>query len=271
MATKNRYKDKDFLLIQRLDNAPDPGVFKMHTQTAAEIFFFLQGRAVFRVEDNAYPLEPGDLLILRPGEAHYIDVDPAVPYERCVLHCPTDIFQSVDPEGYLVKAITNRKAGRDNLYHSYEFTGGTERFLQTMTAREGDPRLNLLSGLMDLLNQLYRIYEGRASQPQEEQNTPEHRIIYYINQNLGKPITLDQLCERFFISKSQLCRMFKRTMGTTVWRYITAMRLVKAQQMIRGGEHPTHVFTRCGFSDYSVFYRAYVKAFGYSPTEEKAE
>lgn len=271
MATKNRYKDKDFLLIQILDNAPDPGIFKMHTHTVVEIFLFLQGRAVFRVEDNAYPLEPGDLLVLRPGEAHYIDVDPAVPYERCVLHCPTDIFQSVDPEGYLFRAITNREAGRDNLYHSYEFTGGTERFLQTMTAREGDPRLNLLAGLMDMLAQLYRLYEARASVPQQELSTPEYRILYYINQNLGKPLTLDQLCDRFFISKSQLCRMVKRATGTTVWRYITAMRLVKAQQMIRSGEHPTHVFTRCGFSDYSVFYRAYVKAFGYSPTEETAE
>lgn len=271
MATKNRYKDKDFLFIQILDNAPDPAMFKMHTHTVMEIFLFLQGKALFHVEDNVYPLEPGDLLVAYPGEAHYIEVDPGFPYERCVLNFPADIFHSVDPEGNLFKAITNRKPGRDNLYHSYEFTGGTERFLQTMTSREGDPRLNLLSGLMDMLAQLYRLYEDRVSVPQQEPNTPEYRILYYINQNLGKPLTLDQLCDRFFVSKSQLCRMFKRATGTTVWRYITAKRLMKAQQLIRGGEHPTHVFTRCGFSDYSVFYRAYMKEFGYSPTEERPE
>lgn len=271
MAIKYRYKDKDFLIIQVLDNEPDLTIFKKHTHTVIEIFFFLRGEGAYHVEDNVYPLTPGDLLVVYPGESHYIEVDPSHPYERCVINFPADIFHGVDPEGCLFKAITDRKPGRDNLYHGYEFNGGTERFLQTMTSREGDPRLNLLSGLMDLLAQLYRLYEDRASVPQQEPNTPEYRILYYINQNLGKPLTLDQLCDRFFISKSQLCRMFKHATGTTVWRYITTKRLMKAQQLIRSGEHPTHVFTRCGFSDYSVFYRAYIKKFGYSPTEESAE
>lgn len=271
MAIKYRYQDKDFLLIRTLDDVPDPSHFKMHTHATAEIYFFLQGKGVFHIEGNAYPLEPGDLLILRPTESHCIDIDATLPYERCVLNFSPDFFQSIDPDGNLVKAITLRKPGRDNLYHSYEFTGGSEQFWQIMMSRDGDSRLNLLSGLTCLLSQLHRLYEDRTATPQQEPDTQEYRIIRYINQNLGKPLTLDLLCDRFFISKSQLCRMFKRSTGTTVWHYITVKRLMKAQQLLRGGEHPTHVFTRCGFSDYSVFYRAYIKQFGYSPTEESIE
>ena len=45
--------------------------------------------------------------------------------------------------------------------------------------------------------------------------------------------------------------------------------VVLSKQMMDAGELPTHVYTKCGFNDYSSFYRAYVKYFGTAPTEKK--
>ena len=33
------------------------------------------------------------------------------------------------------------------------------------------------------------------------------------------------------------------------------------------GAKPTEIYTKCGFSDYSAFYRAYKNQFGYPPSE----
>ena len=41
-----------------------------------------------------------------------------------------------------------------------------------------------------------------------------------------------------------------------------------AQTMIRNGERPSDVCTKCGFSDYSVFYRGYKLFFGKTPSED---
>ena len=72
----------------------------------------------------------------------------------------------------------------------------------------------------------------------------------------------------FFISKSQLCRLFKKATGSTLWQYITIKRLTKARLMLREGEKPTKVCFACGFNDYSTFYRAYIKYYGHGPNLE---
>ena len=86
--------------------------------------------------------------------------------------------------------------------------------------------------------------------------------------HLEDPLSLDELSNFFFLSKSQLCRLFKKATGTTLWHYITVKRLAKAQELISGGAHPTHIYTHCGFNDYSTFYRAYVKTYGIAPGGE---
>ena len=70
-----------------------------------------------------------------------------------------------------------------------------------------------------------------------------------------------------FISKAQLWRSFKETTGYSPWNYITLKRLIKAKQLIESGEAPTKIFSECGFSDYTTFYRAYKKHFGHSPNQ----
>ncbi len=97
--------------------------------------------------------------------------------------------------------------------------------------------------------------------------TPINRIVNYIEENLGNDISLEDICNEFFLSKSQLCRMFKKSMGSTVWNYFTIKRLHKAKNMIDSGELPTEVFSLCGFNDYSVFYRACKRHFGQSPAK----
>jgi AraC-like DNA-binding protein len=100
-----------------------------------------------------------------------------------------------------------------------------------------------------------------------QSETPEYRLIDYVNRHLTQGLTLDSICEKCYISKSQLQRLFKKATGTTLWRYITVKRLAMAQRLLAEGEQPTHIYSRCGFADYSTFYRAYVKAYGHAPTE----
>lgn len=272
MARIFHYHDKDFLLTQNLDPSPNPDHFRMHSHTTVELYCFLRGKAVFHIEGSEYPMEPGDLLLLAPAEAHCIELDYSQPYERIVLNFSPSYFHSIDPEDTLIRSVFDRKVGTLNLYRSFEFPeGGSLQYFREMMDPEGDCRLNLISGLIGILNQLSRIHAQRSALPEQEPDTPEYQIVHYINQNLSKSITLDDLCDRFYISKSQLCRMFKHATGTSVGHYITVKRLMKAQQLLQAGELPTHIFTRCGFNDYSVFYRAFIKHFGYAPATQRTK
>ncbi|MBQ8408536.1 MAG: hypothetical protein IJY39_06680 [Clostridia bacterium] len=45
--------------------------------------------------------------------------------------------------------------------------------------------------------------------------------------------------------------------------------MILAKQLIDSGSLPTRVFSDCGFSDYSSFYKAYVKHFAHSPSRNE--
>lgn len=79
--------------------------------------------------------------------------------------------------------------------------------------------------------------------------------------------SVDELCAHLGVSKSYLYQIFKTDLHTTPKAYLAQRRLILARNEIFLGAKATAVYAQCGFSDYSAFYRAYKKQFGYSPAE----
>ena len=261
-----KYLDGQISAHYARDINPDPSEFKMHTHERCELYGFLGGKGIYKIEGTKYILQKGDILIMKPAESHYIEVDKAYPYTRFVINFPVDIFEGIDKSGALVSAYTQRENGQFNLYRSTDFKNGSyEFYFKNMFAPSENRRLQLISNLMPLLNEISAAFREKRDESISE--SEEYKIVSYINRNLFKQITLDDICREFFISKPQLCRSFKAATGSTVWNYITAKRLVTAKNMIQSGQSPTKVFSECGFSDYSSFYRAYIKKHGVSPAQ----
>ena len=260
------YTDQDIAFRYNLDVHPVPESFTMHTHQMCEVYLFLNGRASFRIEGSEYRLERGDLLIMRPAEAHCIQVQPDHPYERLSMHFEPGLFDRIDPEQKLLQVFMDREAGRFNRFAAAEFQDQNYRVMLTrLMEPEHQQRLDIIAVLLELLNQLYRLYQQRGESEPAAESSPLFQVIRHINEHLSEPLSLDSLCEQFYLSKPQLCRSFKRTTGASVGEYINAKRLLQAQSMLRAGSPPTQVCTACGVKDYSAFYRAYRKHFGVSP------
>ena len=251
-----------------LTQQPDPNAFRLHTHSQAEIYFFLRGGGIFHIEGSEYPLEPGDLLVMQPAESHYIELDCSQPYERKMIHFDTSVLRTIDPDGLLLEPILNRLPGKQNLYKAFQFRGGSPaHYFDTILSGEPAPQVGFFAGMVPLLHELCAIRSRQTQEPELAPDTLAYRILRYLNDNLTKPITLQDICREFFISRSQLCRLFREASGVTVKHYLTVKRLVYARQRIEAGEPATHAYLACGFNDYSSFYRAYVKYFGTAPTK----
>lgn len=237
--------------------------FVMHTHSTAELFYFVDGRAVYHIEGNSYQLQPGDILLMRPSEAHYVEQDPTVPYERICLHFDTSLFSGLDPKNTLLRPYFDREPGKRNLYR----TGGEETFRTLLdNIIKTEDRLSAIANLILVLQQISVLFQsGNEADPQPD--TPEYKIMQYINRNLSKELSIQELCNHFFISRAQLCRMFKGITGTSVGKYIRVKRMIVAQELLQQGKKPTEVYAACGYQDYSTFYRAYTQYFGYSPKD----
>ena len=236
-----------------------------HHKVSCEVLCIHQCKGVFHIEGSPYPVKPGDMVIIQPGEAHYMEVDPSTPYDRTVIRFDAALFDSMDRERQLLRPFFQRQIGKRNLYRPGKNSSmDWSKSIQQMLASPS--RQNILFRLLDVLEQLSRQFD----QPyRESQQDPlEYRIMQYIKENLQENLSTQALCDRFYISRSQLHQRISNATGMSVGKYIAARRMMTAQQLIQRGGKPTEIFTLCGFRDYSTFYRAYIKYYGHSPNKK---
>ena len=96
-------------------------------------------------------------------------------------------------------------------------------------------------------------------------------VIDYIGQNISLISDLSFIEAVFHYSNSHMNRIFRKTLGVSVWQYITAKRLDLAFNLIAEGFSAKSAAVRCGFTDYSVFYKSFLKHFGKPPSAFKSE
>ena len=246
------------------DECPDTSVFSFHVHNRCEIYYFVSGNAEYLVEGSVYPLKKGDLLIMRPGEAHCAHLLSSAPYERYAVNFQLSILDFIDPERRLMKIYTDRPLGKGNLF----FTEKAERHFSFMCGSfpdEYERRLGITSTLLFLLRDLQNSSSGtnKGSKPSLSED-----IVAFVNDHLFDELSIELLSDHFFLSKSQFGRIFRQATGAPPWEYITVKRLTAARAMMLEGCTAKKAAEECGFGDYSVFYRAYVKRYGESPAKK---
>lgn len=93
-------------------------------------------------------------------------------------------------------------------------------------------------------------------------------ILYYINSNISQKITLDDLTERFYISKSTLARLFSTILQTNLTYYIQQQRLFYACRLLATTDDSiTSIGEQVGFTSISSFNRYFLRFKNMSPRE----
>jgi AraC family transcriptional regulator len=96
------------------------------------------------------------------------------------------------------------------------------------------------------------------------------RVIEYINANLTKDITLEELAAAASLSRFHFSRMFKATMGQSPSRFIGQLRLDLAKSLLTAGRSISDIALDCGFSSESNFVRSFRRATGTTPGRYRA-
>jgi AraC-like DNA-binding protein len=85
-----------------------------------------------------------------------------------------------------------------------------------------------------------------------------------------EPLTLEAIAAELGCTKYHLCRIFRTCTGTTVFAYLTQLRLAAALRRLAGGEEDlSQLAYELGFSSHSHFTFAFRAAFGRTPSETR--
>lgn len=240
---------------------PESQHFNLHTHAYYEIYCFLQGDAKYFIDGNIYDLNPKDILFIRSSESHRLLLNSHAAYERTVItFCAENLLG--DNIKNMLSFFDNLPIGSNNLYPASVFKNKHWHYYinQILSAENADIKKLYLSILVTELCESYTSFFNSHKSKDVILD-----IITYLNEHLTENLSLESICNEFYISKSHLNRKFKMLTDSTVWEYITTKRLFAAKEMLQNGEPPTKVFSKCGFNDYTSFFRAYKLKFGSSP------
>ena len=102
----------------------------------------------------------------------------------------------------------------------------------------------------------------------EEYIRQRDKVLDYIDANLNRAMTLDELAAVSCYSKYHFSRLFLSTMGETVFQYIHRLRLERAAKWIdiEADTPITDIAYELGFSNCANFSRSFKEHFGSSPS-----
>lgn len=238
-------------------------VLGWHFHNCYELLYFLRGDADYQIEQSRYTLHPHNLLIIKPGEYHSMFVKSSKRLDRIVIH-----FNDADLTPW------NREI-LHSLSNVYSIPGTrlseeillVDKYQQDLA--NGIPKDILINQLQIILSFLCNIEDMRQTADQVD-NAVE-QIISYIHNHLSSIHTLDDICQNVHMSRSTVQNLISEYLQTPVMTYVRNQKCIQARSLLRQGCPATEVANRCGFADYSSFYRAYKKVFGTSPSNIGAD
>lgn len=242
-----------------------------HYHEFHKLLLLRSGGGGYMVEGRRYSLEAGDIVLVGSHSVHRPEFGDGA-CERIIIYIsPEFLRRRSTPDCDLAECFSGR-AG-----HVLRPEPGVRERLFALAARlerelsgEGYGKMALAGALLvELLVELGRDQRSAVS-PQPGPVQPERgrivELLRYIDSHLSEDVTIDQLSERFYISKYHMMRLFRQETGQSIHSYLTDRRLLHARDLLAAGFSATESCFRSGFRSYSSFTRAYAKRFGTTPT-----
>ena len=267
MRTIAAVNDRNFKISHSITRVNS--TFNFHAHDWYEIYFFESGEIQYYIEDQTFLMVAGDMLVIPPGKMHRIvTVNESVTYSRMVVDLSEEYVKR------LMRVVGGHFVFRGVTH--YHFSTGDEEsrikdLLSSFLTMEAD-EAGVLS--RDATVTLLLIHLDRLMKQAPVREAKEHQlaqVIRYINANYTRDVTLEEIADRFFISKYHLLRRFKALTNSTVHQYILTKRILLARTLLRQGIAPAEVATQCGFSSYAGFYQAFTAQTGISPSAFQKE
>lgn len=263
------------------DDFPIP----MHKHDFFELNIIVQGVGCHYIEGNRFIVGCGDTLMIPPNVRHGY-----VPYDEnnfVIFHLLvdkqffSDYSKEIETMPYIQAFLNIEPMVRINNEEYACFLNLNEQrrkrifpFLNNLVhlAKKREQCVKTLNfytlGLMSEL--AYYMFEGDRGERFEKDNVSLNilRSVDYMSTHFRENITLNELANCAYMSRSEYCIKFKNLFNDTPMHYLMNMRLIKAEKLLHDVSLSiTDIALECGFFDNSHMTRFFRQKYNMSPRE----
>ena len=245
-----------------------PKQYLNHRHSSYEIIYILKGFGTYGTDKFSVPVLPNNLILTPSSTYHFLCFQYDKPYERILININHKEFNELlEKNTQGVPQLLNIEGNKlfldyfSKLSYCFQLQDKLEPKYFDMLMRHNIEEIIFYLSSLSLEN---------FSKKDVTANYPPIviEIIDYIANNLST-ISINEIAKKFSISPTYVCVLFKKYLQTSPINYIISKRLAYATTLIEKGEKIQNAAYACGYQNYSSFFRAYQKAYGVSPSQNK--
>lgn len=237
-------------------------LFPGETGNHWELTFVDNGILESKINDTTYKINSYDVVLYAPGQFH----NQMTTKDTTCSYLTVIFDMSVSSPALL----------ENKVFHAdREIVRAIEHFVKASGDNQPFDRDLMVSYLQIVLIKLLRASSGtnsvslKASPMQQKfENELLDEILIYINESIFTPLSIEELCHQFSMSRSSLQALFKNNLQIAPKQYISTLKLKKAKELIKEDKYTiSEVSNILGYASIHYFSRIFKSEFGMSPSE----
>ena len=236
------------LFCERFDERSDIWNFNEHCHNCIELIYFLYGTARVITGGTSVQASFYDMIVYPKGKPH----TESLQFD----HHQEIICLWVDIPGLEIGDIMRIQDKDARL----------KWLMEAIHAEYKSKTPN--KALIDHLVKSVILLIGQCYLEKQTQNDMISRVILYMQDHLRESISVQQLADMVYVSKSYLSRAFKQKTGLSLMEYLNSLRMEAAKALLAASNMNTEeIAYRAGYRSTKFFYRAFRAYTGMSTRE----
>lgn len=261
---KHHYEDADFPFFFHVDTTPIERKHDYyHWQENVEILSCFENDCNVIINGNIHNIKKGDTLIIDPFCLHMVNKTKELGRYYCLIVGKQHIRSMGLPVDFRSGCITIRDEKINTVFKSLEKEFHDRRLCWKAVAK---------SHITEIVAHIFRNYiDVEKKDLTSGNNQIVTSVINYLNENLDKSFTIDELAKALGFNKYYLCHCFSASTGESIVGYLKILRCNHAKRLLISGKCTvSEAAELSGFSSFSYFSKTYKSIFGHVPSTDRS-
>ena len=233
-----------------------------HTFEQNKFYYVTDGECSISVEGKTYNAKKGMWFFIPAGTLHKFHNYPDKPMEKYWMHF--DLY----PDSSLAKSLS-----LNNYVNVPENSVVEKLFSEYIKHKRNDgltDKIEIKAILLKLISEYIKLSEKSDIKVEKKAEDRIEKVLSYININLKKDLTNEELAKICFLHPNHFIRFFKQKTGATPQQYIMQKRMENAKRLIEQTDlSMAEIAEKTGLYDTAHLSRAFKKFYSMAPTQYK--